>query len=75
MASPQYLLAVNHVVGNLVKAVDILRQRPDLSGLRTVLITNQSDAYEKYAKFINQEDIVICDFNNQEDIKEKLLPL
>lgn len=70
----QYLLVVNHVVANIVSAVEELRSRPELSNLELLAITDKPDFIQRYARYIPPERVISVDFDDSEDIRAKLAP-
>jgi biotin carboxylase len=70
----QYLLVVNHVVANIVSAVDELRHRPELAGLELLAITDKPDFNQRYAKYIPPERVISVNFDDANDIQAKLAP-
>lgn len=68
------MLVVNHIVGNLVAAVDQMRQTKEFANLEIIVITDRPDFSDKYSRHIRVEQIIHCDFQDEKDIADKLAP-
>jgi len=74
MNSRRYLLVINHVVKNVVRAVDELRNTSEFRDLDILVITDKPDFNYKYSKYVNHNQVIQCDFQDQNDIASKLKP-
>jgi D-alanine-D-alanine ligase-like ATP-grasp enzyme len=69
---PQYLLVVNHIISNLLSAVNELRQMPDFTNLSVLLITDRSNFKEQYLKHIDEDQVIFCDYGKPATIEKAL---
>jgi hypothetical protein len=70
----QNLLVVNHIISNLVAAVDEIRKQPNYGNLQILLITDKNNFKDRYLKYVNRDQIIFCNYDDPLDIKSKLDP-
>jgi D-alanine-D-alanine ligase-like ATP-grasp enzyme len=74
MPRPRYLLVVNHVVSSLFKSVEEIKKISQFTGLETLIITKDTNLANRYSKYINPRNILICSFDDDNEIESILKP-
>jgi biotin carboxylase len=70
----KYLLVVNHIVGSVVSAVEQMRADKAYADLQILVITDMPDFEKKYSRYLNDLEVIHCDYESPKDLAEKLSP-